>query len=154
MGGEFGQLREWVETREQDWMLMKYPIHDAFSCYMRQLNEIYQKFDAFWQGEYNSAHFAWLDCESALSCTYAILRKGVASQLIAVFHFSTDPLKNYVLKTPGPGCATLILHSDWQQFGGTVPEKKFKLIADERKKATLDLPAFSAQLFLWESAIS
>ncbi len=30
MGNEFGQLREWDETRPQDWDILKYPAHDAF----------------------------------------------------------------------------------------------------------------------------
>ena len=30
MGNEFGQLREWSEAKEQDWIILKYPIHDAF----------------------------------------------------------------------------------------------------------------------------
>ena len=37
MGSEFGQLREWDEQREQDWMLLKYPVHDAFLHYIRCL---------------------------------------------------------------------------------------------------------------------
>lgn len=30
MGNEIGQFREWDEKREQDWMLLDYPAHEAF----------------------------------------------------------------------------------------------------------------------------
>ena len=30
MGNELGQLREWTEEQEQDWDILKFPIHDAF----------------------------------------------------------------------------------------------------------------------------
>ena len=63
MGNEFGQLREYDESREQDWLLLDYPIHEAFANYRRTLNELYRKYDAFWSGEYNPDHFLWLDCD-------------------------------------------------------------------------------------------
>ena len=40
MGNEFGQFREWDEKREQDWMLMDFPLHDAFHGFMKELNHI------------------------------------------------------------------------------------------------------------------
>ncbi len=41
MGNELGQLREWDEKREQDWEILKYPLHDAFHRFMKDLNQIY-----------------------------------------------------------------------------------------------------------------
>ena len=41
MGSEFAQLREWDEKREQDWDMLKYPLHDSFREYIRKLNHIY-----------------------------------------------------------------------------------------------------------------
>ena len=38
MGNEIGQLREWDEKREQDWMLLDYPIHEGFARFMKDLN--------------------------------------------------------------------------------------------------------------------
>ena len=37
MGNEFGQLREWDETREQDWPILSYPVHDEFHRFMATL---------------------------------------------------------------------------------------------------------------------
>ena len=76
MGNEFGQLREYDESREQDWLLLDYPIHEAFANYRRTLNELYRKYDAFWSGEYNPDHFLWLDCDHPELDACAILRKG------------------------------------------------------------------------------
>lgn len=49
MGNEFGQLREWDEKREQDWMLLDYPIHSGFARFMKDLNEIYLTHSALWE---------------------------------------------------------------------------------------------------------
>ena len=40
MGSELGQLREWTEEQQQDWDILKYPIHDAFYHYMLELNRL------------------------------------------------------------------------------------------------------------------
>lgn len=152
MGSEFGQLREWDEQREQDWMLLKYPVHDAFLHYIRALNELYQSYDAFWQGEYNPAHFSWLDCESESTCTYAMLRTGIKSKLLAVFHFSDEPLSRYTLSMPNPGQAHLLLHSEWKRFGGAQKEDRTSLKTGVKNKLCLELPPYSAQLFLWKES--
>ena len=59
MGNEFGQIREWSEAQEQDWMILKYPIHDAFHKYMVKLNDIYKKEKAF-HYDYHRENFEWL----------------------------------------------------------------------------------------------
>ena len=43
MGNEFGQLREWDESRQQDWELLQYPIHDSFMAFRTALQKIYLK---------------------------------------------------------------------------------------------------------------
>ena len=52
MGNEIGQLREWDEKREQDWDILKYPLHDGFYHFIRALNKIYLENPAFWQKDY------------------------------------------------------------------------------------------------------
>lgn len=150
MGAEFGQLREWDEAREQDWPVCRYPVHDAFLHYIRELNHLYQTHDAFWRGEYNPAHFSWLDCASEADCTYTMLRAGAREKLVAVFHFSDESQPGYRLLMPGAGRLRLLLHSDWQRFGGDEEERSIRLKTGKKNELTLDLPPFSAQLFLWE----
>lgn len=43
MGNELAHFREWDETKECDWFLLKYPVHDAFHKYFAKLGEIYKK---------------------------------------------------------------------------------------------------------------
>lgn len=49
MGNEIGQLREWDEKREQDWMLLDYPIHEGFARFMKDLNHLYLEHLALWE---------------------------------------------------------------------------------------------------------
>ena len=53
MGNEIGQFREWDEKREQDWFLKKYPLHDSFMRYIRDISRVYVNTSALYNSEYN-----------------------------------------------------------------------------------------------------
>lgn len=116
MGNEFGQLREWDEKRQQDWLLLDYPIHDAFHRFMKKLNEIYMNYAVFSQWDYVDEGFEWLACNREADCLYAFLRRAQEQQLVAIFNFSSEP-KEYKADFLGRSL-TLLLASDEEEFGG------------------------------------
>ena len=81
MGSEFGQLREWDEGREQDWMLRRYPLHDGFYHFMRDLNRLYLQSPALWAKDDDPDGFAWLDCHREAQCLYLLERRGGGQRL-------------------------------------------------------------------------
>ena len=153
MGNEFGQLREYDESREQDWLLLDYPIHEAFANYRRTLNELYRKYDAFWSGEYNPDHFLWLDCDHPELDACAILRKGQEATVFAVFNFGDTELKDYELTLPGKGKITPLLNSDWNCFGGRTARPKALRSKATTGSVKLTLAPYSAQLYRFEPAV-
>ena len=153
MGNEFGQLREYDESREQDWLLLDYPIHEAFANYRRTLNELYRKYDAFWSGEYNPDHFLWLDCDHPELDACAILRKGQEAAVFAAFNFGDTELKDYELTLPGKGKITPLLNSDWNCFGGRTARPKALRSKTTTGSVKLTLAPYSAQLYRFEPAV-
>ena len=153
MGNEFGQLREYDESREQDWLLLDYPIHEAFANYRRTLNELYRKYDAFWSGEYNPDHFLWLDCDHPELDACAILRKGQEATVFAAFNFGDTELKDYELTLPGKGKITPLLNSDWNCFGGRTARPKALRSKTTTGSVKLTLAPYSAQLYRFEPAV-
>lgn len=136
MGNEFAQLREWDEKREQDWMLLSYPVHDAFLRFRRELGEAYRVHPALWERDYEPDGFQWLDCEQLAPCCTAILRRARSGERVAVL-FNLDGQKHeYAVPLPeGEGSAAghapgeaaaaaprVILDTDWQRFGGSTPD--------------------------------
>ena len=149
MGNEFGQLREWDEARAQDWEILRYPNHDAFRHFRQELAGLYNRYDAFWMGEYDSARFRWLDCDEAGRCTFAMLRTGRESTVFGVVNLGDQPARDYRLTLPGSGGAELLLDSDWQCFGGRTPREAQTLTAAGDGVLTLDLAPYSGQLYQW-----
>ena len=147
MGNEFAQLREFDESREQDWMVLKYPNHDDFHRYRRALNEAYLANEAFWSREYDPEAFRWLDCAHPELDACAIWRDGHDGAVLAAFNFGDTELADYTLTLPRAGKLTKLLDTDWQCFGGRTEKPKRlvgKACGGEWK---LTLAPFSGQLF-------
>lgn len=145
MGGEIGQLREWDESREQDWDILKYPNHDSFREFMKSLNKLYLSRPAMYEEDYDQNGFRWIDCNNTENCLYAIERKSGKETLAAVFNFSGTE-KSYSLGTANEAVsAEVLIHTDWYRFGGNTEEENS---ADLKN---IILPRFSGILFRLES---
>ena len=146
MGNEIAQLREWDEKREQDWDLLKYPLHDSFSNYIKTLNRIYLKYTAL-HNDYDSNDFLWEDCSSANRCVYAMRRKSTDGDILAVLNFSDWFQNGYSLKICGGYDVTLLLDSDNELYGGTTPDGK-TVCSVNNGVISMDLPPFSGIMLL------
>lgn len=146
MGNEFGQLREWDEKREQDWMLLDYPIHSGFARFMRDLNRLYLEHPALWEKDYEADGFRWTDCRQESACVYVMERRSDRERLIAVFNFS-DQDCTYELELSDTEELQPLLSSDTAKYGGkAVPSAaplKFR-----NRRCRITLPAFSGAYYL------
>ncbi len=88
MGNEIGQLREWDEKREQDWDILKYPIHDEFSRFMANLNNLYLAHPALSAWDYRQDGFNWIDCNLVSQNIYSFIRNSDNESILAIFNFS------------------------------------------------------------------
>ncbi|MCD7864060.1 MAG: 1,4-alpha-glucan branching protein GlgB [Lachnospiraceae bacterium] len=144
MGSEIGQLREWDEKRGQDWDILTYPAHDAFHHFMVALNQIYERNDAFWQMDFKQEGFAWLDCHQEERRVYVFERRSEKQRILAIFNFSDLEQKTYRLVVPKARSLKLLLHSDWERFGGKTVEKGKDRKVGKTGDFAFDLPPFSA----------
>lgn len=160
MGNEFGQLREWDEKREQDWDILRYPLHDAFHRFMQTLHQLYMKMPALYQLDFDRQGFAWLDCHQEERCIYAFMRSGhnQAENLIAVFNFSAQDCQEFPLYVGEHKKLTLLLDSDHDIYGGRKTygdssgrqHKNETLCTDELNFANININAFSGKYYLLE----
>ncbi len=119
MGSELAHFREWDEERELDWMLLRYPLHDAFHKYIAALNGLYHAEPALYEGEYNAACFEWVACQSRDEGIYAYLRKGRGGPLLAVMNTQPKAYLKYPLYLTEGCTARMLFSTDLQQWGGT-----------------------------------
>ena len=144
MGNEFAQLREWDEAREQDWLLLQYPLHEAFQRFTRDVNRLYLDHPALFAWDYDRRGFEWIDCHREAQCVYAWLRTDGRERL-AVFFNASDRVQVY---RPKPGSLRglrLLIDSDSATYGGH-GDSRLRCALDGSAEA-LALAPFSAQIY-------
>lgn len=118
MGSELGQLREWTEEEQQDWDILKYPIHDAFYHFMLELNKLYLTEPALYRDDYERNGFCWVDCHQEQKGIYAMERRSGDSRILILLHMSDEATQNYTFTLPDCGGLKPLLHTDWERFHG------------------------------------
>jgi 1,4-alpha-glucan branching enzyme len=148
MGNEWGQLREWDETREQDWSLLEYPNHDAFHRYMVDLNKLYVKYDALYDEEYNPQRFQWLQVHGEEHCVYIYQRKGKEKSLVVAMNMTDVPREDYQFAADEDLVIKEIFNSDTDYYGGTTPmPKRRNRIKAVDGMMTISLAPFSGKIY-------
>lgn len=148
MGNEIGQLREWDETREQDWDILKYPVHDAFHRYMMELNKLYLEHSALWEKDFDNDGFMWIDCHEEGRCIYAYERRSSTERLVIVCKFTNTPEENYYCHVEGASGLKLLLASDADCFDGPVHYDEDKSVKVVDNTAEIKLGEFCTKIYL------
>ena len=155
MGQDFGQEREWSESRELDWFLLQEPLNAGMKEYVKSLLEIYRKYPCMYTIDNSWNGFEWLNADDKDRSTYAFFRKAEDGKKNLLFILNMTPMRweNYRLGVPAHKKYRLILNSDETRFGGNgnaLPEvlQAEKVPADYRKYSVcLDLPPYTAAVF-------
>lgn len=147
MGNEIGQLREWDETREQDWDILKYPVHDAFHRYMMELNKLYLEHSALWEKDFDNDGFMWIDCHEEGRCIYAYERRSSTERLVIVCKFTNTPEENYYCHVEGASGLKLLLASDADCFDGPVHYDEDESVKVVDNTAEIKLGGFCTKIY-------
>ena len=119
MGNEIAQFREWDEKREQDWQLIKMPLHDAFNKYIKRLNEVYDNYEALYENEYDSSYFKWLEVNAAEKSVYIYERGRDDHRIIVALNFSDNEYAPFTFKVEEELRLREIVNSDSDIYGGS-----------------------------------
>lgn len=119
MGNEIAQFREWDEKREQDWQLIKIPLHDAFNKYIKRLNEVYDNYEALYKNEYDSSYFKWLEVNAPEKSVYIYERGRSDHRIIVALNFSDNEYAPFTFKVEEELRLREIVNSDSDIYGGS-----------------------------------
>ena len=158
MGQEFAQFREWSEKRSLDWELLDYDMHKKMQAYVRELNKLYEKYDAMYVNDCEPIGFEWMSCDNANMSTVSFVRRGSSTkdQLLFICNFTPVQYEEYRTGVPCAGEYTKILSSDDEKFGGTGVNVKKVVKAEkiecEKKEYSieLNLPPMSVTVFKFD----
>ena len=120
MGQEFAQWQEWSEARGLDFGILEYERHAQMQQYVKSLNHIYRKYNAFYANDCEKIGFEWLDCSHQELSLIAFVRRGTTKKnhLLCVCNFTPVVREDYEIGVPASGIYTQIFNSDLIEFGG------------------------------------
>ncbi|KAB8138540.1 1,4-alpha-glucan branching protein GlgB [Gracilibacillus oryzae] len=135
MGGEFGQYIEWRDQHELDWLLLKYPLHDAIHQYMQALLLFYRNTPPLYQLDYDPDGFAWIDADNCDQSIFVFQRNAEQSNqfLVVICHFTPNVYYDFKIGVPVPGTYKEVFNSDDVKFGGSgqINSQPCQTIAEE-----------------------
>ncbi len=146
MGGEFAQFREWDETREQDWDMLKYPLHDSFLRYMTDLEKLYTTRPSLYNGEYNPDCFKWILPDESDRSVFAYKRCAENETTICLLNFS-DREQNITIPADGLTDLKELINSDSNIYSGETEVKHSVKIKPAGGEFSVKLSPFSGRLF-------
>ena len=153
MGSEFGQFIEWNYSKDLDWLLLDYPVHDGLKAYYAELNRFYRGNPALYAIDNSWDGFRWLNVDDRSLSSVAFLRSGSGRYLVCAFNFIPNAHKSFTFGLPQGGVLREVLSSDETRFGGSgfcnapIIKAKRQRFLDFDYSAAVDLPPLSAVYF-------
>ena len=120
MGGEFGQVIEWRDSDQLDWLLLDYERHPELQKYVKTLNHVYRENPALYQIDGGWDGFQWLNVNDSQRSVLAFMRMAGENDPIAVVcNFTPVPYGEYRVAMPFDCELTELLNSDRAEFAGS-----------------------------------
>jgi 1,4-alpha-glucan branching enzyme len=119
MGAEFGQWHEWSCLIEIDWSLCQFERHQHLQACIRDLNHLYLAHSAFWQWDFESRGFEWVNFSDSTNSVLSYLRKSEKETLLVVHHFTPSFLPEYRIYLREVRQIREIFNTDRKEYGGS-----------------------------------
>ncbi|MFV0380368.1 MAG: 1,4-alpha-glucan branching protein GlgB [Anaerorhabdus sp.] len=118
MGNELAHFREWDEKKSLDWFLLKYPRHDSFKRFIKDINGIYQHHESLSSLDYDYNGFKWIDVNNSDYSIYSYIRKCKDEELIVCLNMTGNSYKSYHLPVPKKGEYFELINSEKDIYNG------------------------------------
>lgn len=120
MGQDIAQITEWNETESIHWELLDKQEHMQMKEYVKALNRLYQDYPAFYEMDYDSDGFEWINDMDAERSIISFLRKTDRPEetLLVVCNFTPVVYEDFKVGVPFKGKYKETFNSDKEIFGG------------------------------------
>lgn len=120
MGDEFGQTGEWNFTRSLDWNLLQYPVHKGLQALVKDLNHLYRSETAFYETQFDSSGFEWVEADDQENSVYIYLRKGKKKDDVFMVILNLTPrVLDYKIGVQAKSRWEVVFNSDDEKYAGS-----------------------------------
>jgi len=136
MGSEFAQNVEWREYEQLQWnVIEENELNKQTQTFFKDFNKLYLDNKAFWQLDYNSNGFEWIDPKNNEQSILIFMRKSRDDKdtLIFINNFKPEVYNDYQIGVPFLGEYEQIFNTDDSKYGGSGQVIEGMLLADKEK---------------------
>lgn len=121
MGNEFAQNDEWNYNQSLDWHLLDWDEHKGIKKLTQDLNSIYKNEKAFFETDFHSSGFEYVNHGDSENSVIAYMRKSedFKEEILVVVNFTPTPQYNYNVGVNRNGKWEVIFNSDSNYYGGS-----------------------------------
>ena len=118
IGNDIAMFREFNESIGADWDILKYPMHDSFNRYFRDLCQIYKTYKAFYAYDYEMFNFKWIDVDNYNQSIFSYVRYDEKYCFLIVLNMKGNAYSNYRIGVPLSGEYTEVINSERDIYSG------------------------------------
>ena len=118
LGNDIAMFREFNDERELDWSILKYPYHDSFKRYFKDLCHIYKSYKAFYSLDYNYDSFKWIEPNNNNQSIYSYIRKDEENCFVIILNMKPISYNNYRIGVPIKGEYLELINSEKDIYNG------------------------------------
>lgn len=160
MGNEFAQNDEWNCNYSLDWHLLQWDEHQGIKKIFQDLNKLYQNESAFFETDFSSDGFEYVNHSDSENSVISYLRKSEnkENEILVVINFTPTPLYDYRTGVNRTGEWKIIFNSDSSYYGGSNMGSSSHVVADNHPEQerpysiALNLPPLGAMFLKWKGS--
>jgi len=121
MTNDIAQYNEWNSEAGLDWNVMEFDRNEKFNLFFKDLNNLYKKHKAFYDVDFKSDGFQWIDFTDADAGVISFIRYTEGKKDFLVFTYNMTPIvrESYMLGVPEKGFYKELFNSDAVEYGGS-----------------------------------
>ncbi|MCI5839656.1 MAG: 1,4-alpha-glucan branching protein GlgB [Peptoniphilaceae bacterium] len=146
MGNDIAQMDEWMENEFIDWEIIKFPIHDAYHNFVKDINFMYKNNRDFYELDYKRDGFEWVVVNDYDNSVFAYIRKSGEKKHFVVLNMSNVYIQQYKFIFKENYGLVEIINSLDQKYSGNKWDTK-RNISTKNKELKLELFEYEAIVF-------
>lgn len=118
MGNELALFSEFNEAKELEWFMLKFPRHDSFKRFFKDMSLIYKYHNCLWEKDYDPSGFKWIEVDNNEKSVFSYYREDDKQILVTVLNMLPVSYKRYKVGVPLSGEYVEIMNTEKDIYSG------------------------------------
>lgn len=143
MGNDIATFDEWNENESINWDILKFPTHDSFNHFIKDLNYLYKSEKALYEKDFDKEGFEWKVVDDNENSVFAYERRAGDERFLVVLNMTNTYKKAYEIPYDEDVEFVEVINSLSESYGGSRWNKR-KIKIEKGSNLILELWEYEA----------